>query len=598
MSKLSFENIDRWLFEWGEGNLSPKQIEELQAFLDVHPELAPDVDSWDAATVSPENVTYPNVSALAKDRKIAPFWMGVSAASFLFIIVLGSIWFFQTPTSAIYAKTEIDTDFEKLNKIYFSDLDENPVVDNSQTALIANENGVSPFVKAPMQFVSNTQRSQKKSDLGNTNPRNVEGGDKFTVGDGGNSSSRPDNAISEANNETNRQNELDQNTYANVVEVKTFNENVHDDQYANVVASLTKKDEDSNNGENDFTYDDVADNTSNQNSSSKGSEKSAFDKFTSKVNSFTRKVKRMADNPVALTNSKDPIYLIPGKLPSDISFSSAGNLIAPRVQAQSRIQWLGQKDQQLMNRLSADGYVYALRGGVGVDVTYNNFAANTIQNFEAAITYSPKFSVNKHVMFEPAVRFKMGNDRIAPSESVMGSQIEFERRNIKQLFNEGETPIGSNLWYRDLGFGATLHTKWFFAGANVDNTLSHSNNIYSNDVNSESRAPLDFNATIGTEYLSRRGMLLSTYATYQNYGELNELWLGANLTVASIFFGAAVNSNLEPAASVGVKTKSFMFLYGADYMKNSVDNNSYLSHQVTMRARFKPSPMNRRFLKI
>ena len=122
MSKLSFENIDRWLFEWGEGNLSPKQIEELEAFLDLHPELAADVDSWNDASVTPEKVSFPNVSLLEKDRKIAPFWLGAAAASLLFLLAFGGVWFFQKPTKAIYAENELDILKEDVTKISFDDL--------------------------------------------------------------------------------------------------------------------------------------------------------------------------------------------------------------------------------------------------------------------------------------------------------------------------------------------------------------------------------------------------------------------------------------------------------------------------------------------
>lgn len=576
MSKLSFENIDRWLFEWGEGNLSPKQIEELQAFLDSHPELAADVDSWNDASVTPENVSFPNVSSLEKDRKIAPFWMGVSAASLIFILAFGGMWMLRNPTKAIYAENELNLVKEDIVKISLDDINKSRFYTSENT--IENSNGTREIESNDRLW--NSISSKKNQNLAST---------KLNI-----SNSEDNIAQTNADNSSNGNIE-DQNQSEYVIEneIETFNKEMYDEQYANVVASLSPS-KNSNSQDGDFyeTDEDLANNSSGNTS------KSALQKFSSKVNSFARKVKRMADNPVALTNTKDPIYLIPGKLPSDISFSSAGNLIAPRVQALSRVQWLGEEDQQLMNRLSVDGYVYALRGGIGVDVSYNNYADNTIQNFEAAVTYSPKFSVNKNLMVEPAIRLKMGNDRISASSNKIGSQIEFERRNTKQLFEAGETPIGSSLWYRDLGVGATVHSKWFFVGANVDNILEHSNNIYSNDIESESRAPLDFNATVGTEYLSRRNMLLSTYLTYQNYGSLKELWLGANITVAKMFAGLAINNNLEPAASIGLKANNFMLLYGADYMKNSIQNESYLSHQVTVRVRFKPSPMNRRFLKI
>ena len=50
MSNPSFSNIDLWLFELAEGNLTPAQIEQLEAFLMNNPELDVERDMWEMAT--------------------------------------------------------------------------------------------------------------------------------------------------------------------------------------------------------------------------------------------------------------------------------------------------------------------------------------------------------------------------------------------------------------------------------------------------------------------------------------------------------------------------------------------------------------------
>ena len=49
MSNPSFSNIDRWLFELNEGNLSPEQVHQLKVFLLQHPELDIDKNMWELA---------------------------------------------------------------------------------------------------------------------------------------------------------------------------------------------------------------------------------------------------------------------------------------------------------------------------------------------------------------------------------------------------------------------------------------------------------------------------------------------------------------------------------------------------------------------
>ena len=47
MSKPSFSNIDLWLFELAEGNLSPEQVKQLEMFLLQYPELDVERDVWE-----------------------------------------------------------------------------------------------------------------------------------------------------------------------------------------------------------------------------------------------------------------------------------------------------------------------------------------------------------------------------------------------------------------------------------------------------------------------------------------------------------------------------------------------------------------------
>jgi len=40
------ENIDRWFFDFYEGNLSPLQVEALETFLEDHPDLVEEFEAW------------------------------------------------------------------------------------------------------------------------------------------------------------------------------------------------------------------------------------------------------------------------------------------------------------------------------------------------------------------------------------------------------------------------------------------------------------------------------------------------------------------------------------------------------------------------
>ena len=87
MSNPSFSNIDLWLFELAEGNLSPEQVEQLELFLLNHPELDVDRDVWNMAKIEKQAIAYPNVADLERKRRpVAVF----AFASLVLLLLVGS----------------------------------------------------------------------------------------------------------------------------------------------------------------------------------------------------------------------------------------------------------------------------------------------------------------------------------------------------------------------------------------------------------------------------------------------------------------------------------------------------------------------------
>jgi type IX secretion system PorP/SprF family membrane protein len=306
----------------------------------------------------------------------------------------------------------------------------------------------------------------------------------------------------------------------------------------------------------------------------------------------------MMNAPIALKNSRDPHYLIPGMNASDVNFSSAGTLISTRVQTMSRLQWQGQENEQLMNQISADGYSYGIRGGWGVQLNHQWYNNGGIQVGQVAFTYSPKISVSNWFSVEPSVRMKMGNKRLDAGLMEGTDAVEIERGNARDFYSDGTQPIGRNLWYKDLGFGMLVNTKWFFAGVQVDNVFRYKDNLYDNNWSDPRRAQNHFTATLGSDWVSRNEkMALSPYVVYQKNEQLSELWAGANYSFKWFNIGVAGSTNLDPAASIGMKFDRFSLHYNADYTQSSMLEKKAFSHQLTLRFLAKSSTVNTRVFK-
>ncbi|MFN5910763.1 MAG: hypothetical protein ACK45H_05460, partial [Bacteroidota bacterium] len=87
MSNPSFSNIDRWLFELNEGNLSPEQIQQLEAFLLRHPELDVDRDMWELARVEKEEVVYPGQKQFIRRRPVGLYMAAGMVSIALFVLI-------------------------------------------------------------------------------------------------------------------------------------------------------------------------------------------------------------------------------------------------------------------------------------------------------------------------------------------------------------------------------------------------------------------------------------------------------------------------------------------------------------------------------
>lgn len=555
MSKPSFENIDRWFFEYAEGNLSPAQVQEFENFLAQHPELQGELELWEDARLSQDEHDSFAVAALKKPVvPVGPILSYAGIAIVGILIGFGISQYFAP--DSIYAKEQLN-----LSAI---EIDATPVFGDKilRTGTGNNTAVASSFAQASTQYIGQaTKESQLLSANTSTDHLNKEETSFNSA-----SSSTPLSQLDQNHNNQLMAENVSVNA-ADLPKIKAFLNDNTVQMEGDLAEVSDKKTADMSNA------------------------------FKRKMRSAFRKIKRMADQPIALKNTKDQYFHTPMMTGFAPNFGMVGSARGNRLQLTSRNQWVGHENQQLQNAISWDSYVYALRGGLGVDVSYNQYQKDALKNFSAALTYSPKFSINKNVSLEPALRFKMGMIDLNSQSSIIGSNIEMNRSNITPLFVDGGDPIGSSLWYRDVGAGIMLNTKWFYAGANVDNIGRHYDNFYSTDLNAGHRAKTHFTGIIGTEYESvTKDMRLSGYALYQKLGDLNELWGGVNAQFQWVQAGVAASSELGLSASAGVVFDNFSVHYNIDNTQSRLKQEKLLSHQITMRILMKPSRYAAKFL--
>lgn len=565
MSNPSFSNIDRWLFELVEGNLSPEQEAQLKAFIMLHPELDIDLDAWEHAHLKYQKIDFPDKHRIQKRRPVG-LYMSLGFSFMVGLIVVGIV-----------------SQFSELEGFYGKNLLEEVSLFNS---LVRDPNGKS--VRTEKMFNTN---SNKK----NLSESTLENYGKVTDGLLSEPNTHHDNLVADhLHHVMTSTGSADLHTSSSIVSSGPNAQEWNLEKQGGSLKTQKVKPITSSGLQETAPLRDIH----NPSIDRKKIVRSAYHRsLSTRVHNVTRALERMLDNPIALRNQNDPYYHIPGMQATDINFGAVGTLLSTRVQTVTRAQWYGMENQQWMNQLSVDGYAYSMRGGIGFQLNQNYYGDGTIQNYHAALTYSPKFSVSRNVVLEPSIRFKMGSKELDAQKIQSGEHVEFDRMNDQQFSMDTQFPMGRTLWYRDLGLGMMINTRWFFAGIQQDNLFRHFDNIYSQDLSDPRRAPKHFVACVGSDYKSmRQKITISPYVVYQREDQLSEAWAGFNFRVYWLSFGGAISSNLDPAASAGIKLKNFMVQYNMDLTRSSMLNKQLLSHQLTLRFTTKAGRVGQRLL--
>jgi hypothetical protein len=569
MSNPSFDNIDKWLFEYTEGNLSSHHENQLNQFLVKNPEFEMDLDAWESAKVEASVEVYADTDSHHR-KPIA--WMLSSSIFVSAGLALGIGWF-------------------ALNNIENS----------TQVESVARTNEIT-YIKKIRQNSLNTSSdsidftlswSQSTKDFLNLTPSN--------------STSKPlskGNAVGQSSR-TIKNKELIATRGINIL--KDINEKLGDIKTTNLLSEISKTE----NIETIDVYtasqtdykrsvnlnDNAIENTKAVSRSNEGISSNYNKSISAKLKSTIRKIIRMTDNPIALTNSKDIYYHTPGMQALDVNFGSVGSLLVPRIQSLSRAQWTGHGNQQIYNQISFDTYVREIRGGIGVQLNHVHYGNGAYQVGQFALMYSPKFSVTKNVVLEPAIRFKMGNKRLSNQKMVPGQLVELDRQNELIYENESLNTSTQNLWYKDVGFALMSNTKWFSAGIQIDNIGRHYSKVFeSSDENDY--AERHITATLGTDYVSRTKLFsFSPYIMYQKMENLSEIWGGSIFRYKKFIFGGGISSLGDYAGSIGIKTNRLMITYAVDNTQSVLAKEGLFSQQFTLRILTNRGSNNRRMLK-
>ena len=560
MSNPSFSNIDRWFFDYIEGNLSKEQVQKFEKFISNHPELEFDLDNWKATKIEPVEVTYSGVNNLYREEKRKPvafFW--VSALSVTLLI--GGFYFFPSlqKTDSIKQSKSSKKEIISINK-------NSPSIKSNVSK--ANLSSINKKDQKKNAFLLSNQLSNQQMLSMDKKRKN-------------------DNSFNLSKNKLS-QNVSDNNlTYLNNRgEEKNMDNPFKASETSILIADLNPKK--INLLDNKISNEKIIKIYSRNTDKSNIKMPKLFSKTLKKINRFMYR-------DLALNNTRIHHVHLPGSTHLDANYSAAGDVSSTRFTSQTRAQWIGQSNQKLSNKLSLDFYSRVLRSGFGFQFDYSHYGNGVIQDWNTSLIYSPKIALSRSFLIEPAVRFKMGNKFLNTSKVEPG-QVEWDRNNIQDFYTTG-SPVGNKLWYRDLGVSMLMHAKWIYFGIQADNLLGHVDNIYSNNIEAPNRASHHYTAYVGTDYaIPSISMSFSPYLVYEKIQNREESWGGLNMSFKKLTFGGAYSTNNNFATSIGFSFKQFAFTYQFDRTYSSLISSRSNSHQLTLLLNSKLQKSSRRYI--
>lgn len=572
------QNIDRWLFDYTEGNLSSDQESLLEKFLLNNPDIEVDLDAWQEAKLVPEEIVLTDKNKFKRKRRLAPLYF----TSLLILLISGSVWVYLNPNSntdqKVVSVNQVQETAFQANKQNSSRLNysADQVMEKSNSNVLQEtKNSAGTIIRNQNHFSNGSLNSYLKVEKTSEGVKN-----KFITGlisDKPKSYSefKPNDFIE------NSTSPVQQVTNAAISDLSTLRLKTIDSKSLKLDLYQIQNDELNTEklieGEAEIQTEGISLDLGN-------------------IKLF-QKIGKVLEKDLGLSNIPDHTYAIPEYSNVDVLFSNIGATSQFRFQSTSMARWIENLEQRKFSQqITLDGYSRGAQSGFGLQANYDYFANGSIQNWNTCLLFSPKIAISRSVSIEPALRLKIGNKILNDDRIENHTLVNYESQTANQFNFDSSIAIGSKLWYRDLDFGFTINTPYFYVGGQVSNLLRHQNNIYSNYENMDMRAKNTYNAIIGTQYISRNQKIQFSPYFFLEKAITNRVFAGFSLKLNKIMLGGSYGTGNVTTGTLGLSLTNLAIYAQSTYgFAPAISKNSF-THQLTIRFNSNVDKKSRRYI--
>ena len=547
MNNPNYENIDRWLFDYVEGNLNSNQESMLENFILNHPELEVDMDMWHMSNIKTSNafVNDIQISKKTANRKVYHF---INTIGIVIILLIGrQIHEFDSSISS--GDAQLKQTSIQINRV------EPSYLKQSTTQNVEIEKQKITNITSTEPTISN---SQNRTQIATDQLDYIE--------------SKQENVIVSNLD----MQELMMSEVAIDMELEKLNVNqISVFQYPK-----------------DFVFnEEEVEEQSNQNNRSKQIN------LKNSAKKIMNSIDQALSKNLGLSNYRDHHYLIPEISSLDANLSMTGSVSQSRMLSISRLRWMNSNQHKLSQQLSFDTYARGIRSGIGAQVNYDYYADGTIQDWNGSLILAPKIALSRNIFIEPVAKLKIGNKLLDASKAENNSLAVFNTDSPQNFSYDTTQNIGRKLWYRDVDMGLTLNTNMFYIGAQATNFLNHSEDIYQNGDNENYRTPTIYSFFAGTQYVSRNEKLSFHPYVYMRSVQTNkDYFAGFSLDLNHFYIGASLDFQNQYTGSIGLSLDRFALIMQSTRSFNPLMNEHLYTHQLTLRINSDISKKTRRYI--
>ncbi len=533
MNTPNHENIDYWLFDQIEGNLSAEQEEQLKLFLLLNPEYDHDADAWNKTQVTFQEVDPIWVEEMQfgvkeedRKRRKLPLWAWWAVGT---PMVLGFL---------IYTLVGLSTPIQTAHKSNSRNL----ILNKTNSS---GRNNIKYGTYAPLLAAAKPHNREI----------NLESQDNLNLSQ----------ALLPTIHILNTSIKHQQPDFLKLLPIKSV---------ANKNYISEQKQEDINEAKKQLSL--------------------KLPKLQIRKSSL---VGKYLNKEVVNASRKDRYFVAQEKSHLDINEAFVGNMSQTRVQSTSIARWLGSQDQKLTQQLSIDGYSRNLKSGFGLVSNFSDYGKGTIKDWNVKLIYSPKIAFNKFISAEPSLSYYFGQKSINPSKVVNHNYFEFQSNQLQQYNYHSTDPIGKSLYYRDLNAGLVLNLGPIYLGVSSNNLLKHQDNIHTNDFDTLDRASQTQSLMIGTDFSANNGNIKFSPMFYcEKIGSKTITQFSGTLQVKSFVLGGNYGSNNSFGGLLGFHSENFTILAQSFKTQGLLSPQPSYIHQLTLRINSNISRKTRRYL--